>query len=116
MQVRALDPRHVKPVCDPCCDFECGSDGELDEDELDEMFSKCGIALSRPQVRQIICFCDADRNGTVSVKELKWLLTCKDDVAAKLVFNDPPDVKRWLQKEFVPQDLEMLGWKACWIE
>lgn len=95
---------------------ECVSDGELDEDELDDMFTKCGISLSTPQIRQVIAYCDSDRNGTVSLKELKWLLTCQDEVASQLDFNDPPDVKRWLQKEFLPKDLDAAGWRACWRE
>lgn len=96
--------------------FDLDGDGELDEDELDEMFTKCGITLSTPQVRQVIAYCDADKNGQVSLKELRWLLTCEDDIASDLDFNDPPDVKRWLQKEFLPQDPEFEGWKTVGIE
>lgn len=80
------------------------------------MLTQCGITLSTPEIRQVIAYCDADRNGTVSLKELTWLLTCKDDYASELDFNDPPDVKRWLQKEFLPKDIKAEGWRACWLE
>ena len=83
------------------------------------MFTKCGITLSTPQVRQVIAYCDADRDGQVSLKELKWLLTCSDDLTSgedALDFNDPPDVKRWLQKEFMPKDPVVAGWRAFWNE
>ena len=98
------------------CGIDCVPDGELDEDELDDMLSKCGITLSIPQVRQVIAYCDNDRSGTVSLKELTWLLTCQDDIASHLDFYDPPDVKRWLQKEFLPKDPKAAGWRACWRE
>ena len=87
-------------------EFDTNGDGELGEEELDMFFTDCGITLSTPQVRQVIAYCDADRNGHVSLKELKWLLTCQDDISGDLEFNDPPDVKRWLQKEFMPRDPE----------
>ena len=77
------------------------------------MFTKCGITLSTPQVRQIIAYCDADRNGQVSLKELKWLLLNPDTYDAE--FNDPPDLKRWLQKEFQPVAAEPEQWKKFLI-
>jgi hypothetical protein len=86
-------------------------DGELDEDELDFMLEQCGISLTRPQVRQIVAYCDADRNGKISLKELKWLLTCPDSYAEDLDFNDPPDLKRWVQKQFQPRPAEPPQWK-----
>ena len=93
--------------------YDENEDGELDEEELDAMFTKCGITLSTPQVRQIIAYCDADRNGQVSLKELKWLLLNPDSYDAE--FNDPPDLKRWLQKEFQPVAAEPERWKKFLI-
>ena len=69
-------------------------DGELDEEELDQMFTQCGITLSTPQCRQVIAYCDADRNGTVSLRELRWLLTAKENVAETLVSNKQTPTKR----------------------
>jgi hypothetical protein len=86
-------------------------DGELDEDEVDYMLEQCGMSLSTPQVRQIVAYCDSDRNGKVSLKELKWLLTCPDNYAGKLEFNDPPDLKRWVQTQFQPRPEAPPQWK-----
>ena len=71
-----------------------GAAGELDEEELDQMFTQCGITLSTPQCRQVIAYCDADRNGTVSLRELRWLLTAKENVAETLVSNKQTPIKR----------------------
>jgi hypothetical protein len=68
--------------------------GELDEEELDQMFTQCGITLSTPQCRQVIAYCDAERNGTVSLRELRWLLTAKENVAETLVSNKQTPTKR----------------------
>lgn len=48
--------------------------GQLDEDELFDAFSRLGLSLQRPQVRQIISFCDADGSGTVDFREFMLLL------------------------------------------
>ena len=88
-------------------------DGELNEDEIDYMLTQCGMSLSTPQVRQIVAYCDADRNGKVNLKELKWLLTCPDSFAEELEFNDPPDLKRWVQKQFQPRPVAPPAWKQC---
>lgn len=59
------------------------------------------ISLPTPQIRQIIAYCDKDKNGKVSIKELEWLLTTVPDKQS-IAFNDPPDVRTWLQQEFLP--------------
>ena len=53
------------------------------------MFTKCGITLSTPQVRQVIAYCDADRNGQVSLKELKWLVSAIIQQCLKLPLISP---------------------------
>lgn len=89
--------------------WDANGDGELDELEVDFMLEECGISLSTPQVRQIVAYCDADRNGKVSLKELTWLLTCPE--TPDMDFNDPPDLKRWLQKQFQPRPTAPPQWK-----
>lgn len=48
--------------------------GQLDEDELFDAFTRLGLGLQRPAVRQIISFCDADGNGKVDFREFMLLL------------------------------------------
>ena len=46
-------------------------------------------------------FDDDFYNFRVSIKELEWLLTTVPDKQS-IAFNDPPDVRTWLQQEFLP--------------
>ena len=80
-------------------------DGSLTR-HLRQFELRCGlrrleISLPTPQIRQIIAYCDKDKNGKVSIKELEWLLTTVPDKQS-IAFNDPPDVRTWLQQEFLP--------------
>ena len=48
--------------------------GQLDEDELFDAFTRMGLPLLRPQVRQIIAFCDSDGDGCIDFREFMLLI------------------------------------------
>lgn len=88
---RAIDevslqlPVHNSPSCsltNRSAMFGQDGSGQLDEDELLDAFTRLGLSLQRPAVRQIISFCDADGNGRVDYREFMLLLGGKEtDVA-----------------------------------
>jgi hypothetical protein len=81
--------------------YDLNHDGFLNETELHEMLKALGLSLRRPDVRQLVLFCDKDGSGTVSIDELKWLLTKPPTyVPEDFKFSDAPDVRHWLQGEF----------------
>ena len=76
--------------------------GQLDEDELADAFTRLGLGLQRPQIRQIISFCDADGDGKIDFREFMLLLGGgENDVA------DPEVVAR-LREEMKAEDAELM--------
>ena len=104
----------LKAAMDEFAESDFDANGKLNEHELLDLFSELGFSsLRAPEIRQVIMFCDKDGDGTVSRAELEWLLTAplKDESVQKeqqASFHDEPDVRVWLQKEFVTQQ------DTCW--
>jgi hypothetical protein len=88
-------------------------DGLLNEDELHQLLKAVGLTgLRRPDVRQLVLYCDKDGNGKVSCDEVKWLLTKPPTYAPEdFKFSDAPDLRHWLQGEF---DSVAQKHSQCW--
>ena len=83
--------------------FDDNDDGVLSEYELGQLFKALGFSVTTPEIRQILLFCDKNGDGFVSLKELEWLLSePPNTITEQPKFNDPPDIRTWLQKEFIP--------------